>query len=157
MEAVLAFEAFYAREYQRVFKAIYLSSGDRELAHDITQEAFQRAFARCRRLSRHEWAGGWVMTTALNLLPKDRSRLRAVPLDPNRHDNPTDAVGVDQDLMAALRSLPHRQRMAILLHYLGDMPVRAVAETMNVADGTVKALLSQGRANLERRLGVPHD
>lgn len=157
MEAALGFEAFYAAQYQRVFKAIYLSSGDRELAHDLTQEAFQRAFARWRRLSRHEWAGGWVMTTALNLLRKDRRRPREVSLDPARHDQRTSSTAVDQDLMKGLRALPHRQRTAVLLHYLADMPVRGVADAMGVADGTVKALLSQGRSNLEKRLGGIHD
>lgn len=154
MEAVLGFEAFYAAQYQRVFKAIYLSSGDRELAHDITQEAFQRAFARWRRLSKHEWAGGWVMTTALNLLRKDRRRPRESSLDASHHDRATRSTGLDLDLMDGLHRLPHRQRTAVLLHYLGDMPVHVVAEAMNVAEGTVKALLSQGRANLEKQLEV---
>jgi RNA polymerase sigma-70 factor (ECF subfamily) len=157
VEAALGFEAFYAAQYQRVFKAIYLSSGDRELAHDITQEAFQRAFARWRRLSKQEWAGGWVMTTALNLLRKDRRRPRDATLDPVQHDRGTRAIGADQDLMNGLRALPHRQRTAVLLHYLADMPVHAVAEAMNVADGTVKALLSQGRANLEKELRASND
>lgn len=157
MEAALGFEAFYAAQYQRVFKAIYLSSGDRDLAHDITQEAFQRAFARWRRLSRHEWAGGWVMTTALNLLRKERRRPRDVAFDPGRHDRASRPRGTDHDLMNGLRALPHRQRTAVLLHYLADMPVHAVAEAMNVADGTVKALLSQGRANLGKKLEASDD
>ena len=152
MEGSLEFEAFYAAQYQRVFKAIYLSSGDRELAHDLTQDAFKLAFARWRRLSRHEWAGGWVMTTALNLLRKQRKKRPDVTVDPMRHDKPTALAPSNHDLMLAIRSLPHRQRTAVLLHYLADMPVHDVAETMNVADGTVKALLSQARANLGKRL-----
>lgn len=152
MEGSLEFEAFYAAQYQRVFKAIYLSSGDRDLAHDLTQDAFKLAFARWHRLSRHEWAGGWVMTTALNLLRKQRRGRRDLPLDPSRHDSQVHSAGTDHDLMLAIRSLPHRQRSAVLLHYLADMPVHSVAEVMNVADGTVKALLSQARANLEKRI-----
>ncbi len=157
MEGSLEFEAFYAAQYQRVFKAIYLSSGDRDLAHDLTQDAFRLAFARWRRLSRHEWAGGWVMTTALNLLRKQRKRRADVTLDPMRHDKPVALVPSDQDLINTLRQLPHRQRAAVLLYYLGDMPVQAVAQVMGVADGTVKALLSQARRNLEHKLGDSHD
>lgn len=157
MEAHLGFEEFYAAEYQRVFKAIYLSTGDRHLAHDLTQEAFERAFVRWRRLSKHEWAGGWVMTTALNLLRKDRRRARETSLDPARHDHESRSVGADQDLMNGLRALPHRQRTAVLLHYLADMPIHAVAEAMDVADGTVKALLSQARTKLEKKLRVGYD
>ena len=157
MEEILGFEAFYAAQYQRVFKAIYLSCGDTELAHDITQEAFQRAFTRWRRLSKHEWAGGWVMTTALNLLRKDRRRPRDITFDPERHDRASRSGSTHHDLMDGVRALPHRQRTAVLLHYLADMPVHAVAEAMSVAEGTVKALLSQGRANLSKKLEVSDD
>ena len=157
MEAALGFEEFYGAQYQRVFKAIYLSGGDRDMAHDITQEAFHRAFVRWKRLAEHQWAGGWVMTTALNLLRKDRRRRRDVPFDPRIHDRGAMSQAVDHDLISALRALPHRQRTAVLLHYLGDMPVQAVAETMNVAEGTVKALLSQGRGNIEKKLRPVHD
>jgi RNA polymerase sigma-70 factor (ECF subfamily) len=150
VEAGLGFEEFYTAQFQRVFRAIFLSSGDRELAQDVTQEAFKLAFARWRRLSRHEWAGGWVMTTALNLMRKERKRSPEVELDPARHGAPVHLNGTDLALVHALRALPHRQRTAILLHYLADLPVHAVAESMNVADGTVKALLSQARTNLEK-------
>lgn len=64
MEAVLDFSTFYRAEYQRVFKAIVLSCGDRETAHEVTQGAFAHAYSRWGRLSRKYWAGGWVMTTA---------------------------------------------------------------------------------------------
>lgn len=152
MEADLAFEAFYAAQYERVFKAIYLSSGDRELAHDITQDAFQRAFVRWRRLSKHDWAGGWVMTTALNLLRKDRRRPPALPFDAAHHDRAAQLSAPDRDLIAALHTLPHRQRTAVLLHYIADQPVHGVADAMGIAEGTVKALLSQARANLTKKL-----
>jgi RNA polymerase sigma-70 factor (ECF subfamily) len=56
-------------------------------------------------------------------------------------------------LLETLRELPHRQRTAVLLHYVADMPVREVAEVMGVAEGTVKALLSQARKKLRTILG----
>ncbi|MBA2366381.1 MAG: sigma-70 family RNA polymerase sigma factor [Actinobacteria bacterium] len=152
MEKALDFQAFYSAQYQRVFKAIYLSGGDPELAHDITQEAFKLAFVRWRRLSRHEWAGGWVMTTALNLLRKERRRPQEVHLDPVKHDSRTRLGESDQDLQNALRKLPVRQRTAILLYYLADLPVPAVAQMMGVAEGTVKASLSQARSKLQQAL-----
>lgn len=149
----LDFETFYATEFQRVFKAVYLSCGDRSLAHDATQEAFERAFVRWRRLSREGWAGGWVMTTALNLMRKDLKRPRDADLARVAPSVATDRY--ETDLLDILRGLPHRQRAAVLLHYVADMPVREVADAMGVAEGTVKALLAQAREKLRTTLGGP--
>jgi RNA polymerase sigma factor (sigma-70 family) len=147
----LEFESFYAAEFQRVYKAIYLTCGDREIAQDVTQEAFKLAFVRWRRLRDEPWAGGWVMTTALNLMRKDRKRPGTVELEPAAMPPMFDSS--EQDLLEALRALPYRQRSATLLYYLGDLPVHGVAEVMGIADGTVKALLSQARHNLRDTLG----
>jgi RNA polymerase sigma-70 factor, ECF subfamily len=152
VEKVLDFQAFYSAQYRRVFKAIYLSGGDPDLAHDVTQEAFKLAFARWRRLSRHEWAGGWVMTTALNLLRKERRRPQEVPFDPVKHDSRTRLGESDRDLLNVLSKLPPRQRTAVLLYYLADLPVHAVADVMGVAEGTVKATLSKARSKLQQAL-----
>jgi RNA polymerase sigma-70 factor (ECF subfamily) len=51
-----------------------------------------------------------------------------------------------------VRRLPPRQAQAVTLHYLEDMPVDEIATVLEVANGTVKALLSQGRERLRRQL-----
>ena len=61
------FDGFCKSEYASVYRAAFAFTGDKDAALDATQEAFSRAFARWARLSREPWAGGWVMTTALNL------------------------------------------------------------------------------------------
>ncbi|MGH2756795.1 MAG: sigma factor-like helix-turn-helix DNA-binding protein [Actinomycetota bacterium] len=52
------------------------------------------------------------------------------------------------DLTAALRILPHKQRTAMVLFYLGDLPVPQIAHLMQISEGTVKAHLAQGRRAL---------
>ncbi|HEX2294525.1 MAG TPA: sigma-70 family RNA polymerase sigma factor [Actinomycetota bacterium] len=159
MEASLAtagvrtdFADFYRAELPQVYRGVYLLTGDRQAALDLTQEAFARAYARWRRLSREEWAGGWVMTTALNLA-KHRVRETASPRLPE--GAPAAAPAPERvDLVRALRTLPFRQRQALVLHYVGDLHPRAIAQAMNVSEGTVKAHLAQGRAALRRKLEV---
>lgn len=51
------------------------------------------------------------------------------------------------------RTLPVRQRQAIVLHYLVDLPVQEIAQTLGVPAGTVKTLLARGRRALAARLG----
>jgi len=60
------------------------------------------------------------------------------------------------DLLAALRSLPERQRQAVVLHYLMDCRVATVAELMGLSEGTVKAHLHRARATLHDLLEVRH-
>jgi RNA polymerase sigma-70 factor (ECF subfamily) len=106
----LTFEGFYASEFDRVFDSAYSFCGDRNAALDATQEAFARAFARWWRLSRQDWAGAWVTTTALNVL---RRAFRNAALERQRHQTPLASdPGQRVDVLAALRLLPARQRQA---------------------------------------------
>ena len=82
----------------------------------------------------------------------DGPRLVADP--PDRPDRPTTA-GWDPDLVAAIRTLPNRQRTAIALRYVADLPQADIAAAMGVAPGTVAALLHQARTNLRQTLGGP--
>ncbi len=150
----LRFEDFYASESKRVFDSTFAFCGDREAAAEATQEAFARAFARWRRLRRHEWAGAWVTTTALNVVRRaHRDRGRRAPDAPCP---PAADPGQRVDLLAALRQLPVRQREAAVLYYIADLPVAVVAETMNLSQGAVKSHLSRARESLRMQLEERH-
>jgi RNA polymerase sigma-70 factor (ECF subfamily) len=45
-----------------------------------------------------------------------------------------------------VKRLPSRQAQAIALHYVEDLSVTDITEVLEVAEGTVKALLHQGRS-----------
>ena len=63
----------------------------------------------------------------------------------------------DADFWAAVRTLPRRQAQAIALFYLEDLPVAGIAAVLGCAEGTVKALLHQGRRGLAARLELPEE
>jgi RNA polymerase sigma-70 factor (ECF subfamily) len=152
--SVLAeFEDLYRSEFAQVFRAVFMVTGDRELAGDITQEAFKRAYASWRRISGRAWTGGWVMTTALNLAKK---RSREIPSDPAPAGATNGEFGTRVDVVAALRRLPRRQRHVVVMYYIGDFPIGVIAELLEMREGTVKAHLAQGRAALREMLEVRH-
>lgn len=151
MTARAGFRELYEREFHAVYRAAYALCGDRDVAQDAAQEAFARALARWRRLSREPWAGGWVMTTALNYT---RRQMRRRP--PAQAERPADAdAEALMDLRRSIDGLPSRQQTAVILHYLMDLPVGEVADAMGCKEGTVKAHLARARVTLERRLSVP--
>ena len=149
MTAGSEFDDFYRSEFEPVRRAVYLLSGDAQLAEDATQEAFARALARWRRVRAHPVPGGWVTTTAMNVARRQlRRRHEPAVLEPIAEPNGIDAVAVRH----AIRALPPRQQEAVALHYLLDMPVAAVASAMGVDAGTVKTHLSRARAALAEAL-----
>lgn len=149
----------YRTEFPQVYKACFIATGSREAALDATQEAFKRAYARWRRLSRESWVGGWIMTTALNVCKRNaRVWKREVPAGMVQAQSSKGRGSLDErlDLVAALQSLPFRQRQAAILFYLGDLPVSAIAEMMQLGEGTVKAHLSHARESIRRTLGASY-
>lgn len=151
--AAVSFEALYAAEYERIYDAVYAYCGNRDIAYESTQEGFARAYVRWRRLQDQPWVAGWVMVTATNAckrhLRRDARELPAAVDGATREPE-----GERLDVIAALRALPHRQRQAAVLHYVGDLPIAEVALHMGLSEGTVKAHLWRARAALRRSLEV---
>ena len=151
------FEDFYKREFPAVYRACVAFLGPDDTAFDAAQEAFSRAFARWRRLRDSPWAGGWVMTTALNLCRRARARRRLQSTRSAEHF-PSIADAPNEDRVYALgllRTLPLRRRTVALLYYFGDLPVSAIAELMGLSEGGVKAHLFHARRTLRQELNEP--
>lgn len=140
------FESFYLDEHPKVYRACLAFTRSSDAASDATQEAFARAFARWGRLSKHPWAGGWVMTTAMNIC----RRRKTEPVPEKTHPITDDVER--PDVVAALRTLPEKQRLAAVLYYIGDRPVVDIAEVMGISEGAVKSHLSRARDALRERL-----
>ena len=137
--------------FARVLGAVRAFCGDSDVAYDVTQEAFARAFSRWSRVKESAWPQAWVTITAFNLSRRHFRRLsRRLPADPDAiARGPTE----DRlDILAALRSLPERQRQAAVLHYLVDCPIAMVAELMGLSEGAVKAHLFKARMGMRNAL-----
>lgn len=137
----------------------YLCSmlGDPELAEELAQEAFVRLFARWYAV-RHPQA--YLYLTATNLARRHwrrrRSEQSALVRSAPRPGEGT-APAYDPALADALTRLPRRQRQAVVLHYLADLPVDEVARLLHLAPGSVKRLLHQGRGALALMLEDSRD
>jgi RNA polymerase sigma-70 factor (ECF subfamily) len=148
------FEALWREEYPRVFRTAFVVTGDRQEAADVTQEAFARAFERWRTVSRADRPGAWLQRVAVNLSLswRRRQRLREREAAAQTRSSVGEADLPDSDLFAAVRALPPQQRAAVVLRHWVDMSIEETARTLGKRPGTVKALTSQGLANLRRML-----
>jgi RNA polymerase sigma-70 factor (ECF subfamily) len=150
------FEAFVESCYGDVLRSVALAIGDESRAEDSVQEAFARAYRRWSSVSAMERPVTWVYVVAMNANRKEwRREARRI-----RHDPEPEAIGDHSDqviatvaLGAALEGLTSRQRSAIVLRYLADLPTKDVAQVLGCAEGTAKATLHQALRKLRVDLG----
>ncbi len=151
------FEAWYRREHPRLLGSLCVCalSGQVDIATDATDEAFARALARWHRVSVMSSPAGWTYRVALNHLRRRmRRRASTERRAVSRVGAPTSVEKrpIDDDVWHAVRALPDRQRTAIVLRYVADLPEAAIAEAMGVSRGTVASNLSTARRSLARFL-----
>ena len=150
------FELWYRREHPRVLAVCAAMSGDVSAAADAADGAFVRALERWGSVSEMASPGGWVQVVALNHLRRVLRRRRSERLLPARRpitpsqDSP--AALPDTDLWAAVAALARRQRLAVVLRYVHDLPVASIAEVMGISRGSVASTLATAQANLRRSL-----
>jgi RNA polymerase sigma-70 factor (ECF subfamily) len=148
------FSEFYAVHFHSLTVQLFAHTGDLTEAQDVVQEAFTRALARWSRLATYDDPAAWVRRVAWNLATSRWRRVRTAGAFARRHRE--EAVpGPSPDrvaLVEALARLPERQRQAVVLHYLADLPVGAIATELGVAEGTVKSWLHRARTALAEQL-----
>jgi len=152
-----AFDEFFRHSHGAVVGLALAMVGDVESARDLAQEAMLRALRDWRRVSRLERPDMWVRRVTVNLAI-DARRRRAREIREVQRRSRVDEAAVAEPavehspLWHAVRDLPDRQRAAIVLRYVDDLSVPEIALVLDVAEGTIKASLSQARASLARRL-----
>jgi RNA polymerase sigma-70 factor (ECF subfamily) len=154
------FDDFYTSSFSRITAAVYAMIGDRDEAQECVQEAFVRAWSHRRTLDRAEHPEAWVRTTAYRLaVSRWRRTMRGRrPADRalSRPSNASPPSEVHVAVVAALKQLPEKQRRALVLHHIADLPVAQVAHEVGAPEGTVKAWLSRGRTALAALLADDH-
>ena len=153
----LDFAEFYRKSRDDCLRTVLVSVGDQDTAQDLADEAFARACASWRTVSRHPAPVAWVVRTALNANISRWRRRREVPVaDPATVADPAagDGAGglVDQRIMAAPRRLPARQRQVVALRLFLDLDTGRTGELLGIAPGTVKEHLARALASLRGEL-----
>ena len=130
--------------------------GNAEQAEDVATEAFTRAWARWWWLKSQPAPAGWLVRVSTNLA-LDHVRRGPPPAPRSATPGPDveETLVLRGALVAALGRLPERQRAAIALRYLADLPERDVAQAMGVSLGSVKTHLRRGLTRLRTTIDDP--
>jgi RNA polymerase sigma-70 factor (ECF subfamily) len=154
-----AFDAFYRVEIHSLVALATSLTGDRSYGADLAQEALLRAFRSWETVCALDRPGAWARRVVINLTIDAHRRRQREEQATRRSLGETSETSVpedevDEQFWAAVRSLPERQRHAVALHYIDDLPVAEVARVLEVTEGTVKTSLYMARKSLAARLGV---
>ena len=156
-------DELYAVHATAATRLAFLLTGEKGIAQDLVHDAFIRAAGRFGHLRSQNSFGAYLKRVVVNL-SRDHHRRKATEarsLEKARGDvhdrveahDPSDR----SELMPALVSLPHRQRVAVVLRYYEDMSENQVAEAMNVSHRAARSLLSRGMATLRTLMEVETD
>ena len=156
---------FVEQNMRRVFLLIYRIVRNVDDAQDLTQEAFIKALQRQDQLKDLDKAAHWLSriasNTAIDFLRRS-GRVSFLELDeapaPVLRSYAEDAEqrllrGERRDrLEAGLQLLTTRERLAILLRDVEDMPAEAVAAQLHCSKATVRSHIANARIKLRRFL-----
>jgi RNA polymerase sigma factor (sigma-70 family) len=146
------FADWYLRERRRVAASLFALTHDRELATDAADEAFARALAAWPQVQDMTYPTAWVHRVAINVANRNRRRRRQEEQLHPKLAETTPEPDDHPELWQAVAALPPRQRTAIVLRYVADLPEEAIAEAMHISRGTVAATMAQARQRLREVL-----
>ena len=157
VEARARFDEFFEDEHERLFKALYFVTGNRQDAEELMQDAFLRLWERWDQIGAISDPTGYLFRVALNGFRMRRRRaatvlLKLAPLTEER-DLFAEAE-MRADVQRLLLGLTVRQRSALLLVDLLGYPSEQAARILRVRPSTVRALATQGRRALRAKEGA---
>jgi RNA polymerase sigma-70 factor (ECF subfamily) len=161
------FDALVREHQQRIFRVVMALVRDSELASNLTQDCFVRAYESRTTFRGDSSVSTWLIRIAMNLV-RDHSRNRRQafwkrlfhrPADedtqsaaenvkdsgstPDRHLLAKEELGA---VWSAVAKLPPQQREAFVLRFSEEMSLEEIAQVLGIKIGTVKAHLSRAVA-----------
>lgn len=131
---------------------VALCCGDTQLADDIAQESYVKAYLSCEDMRDPDRFNSWIYRIAYNTFLDTKARKK----DTVDYDSVREMASVDysdasfryQELYAALDRLSPKERGSVVLYYLEGYSIKEISEMEEVSQESVRQHLSRGRTHL---------
>jgi RNA polymerase sigma-70 factor (ECF subfamily) len=163
-----AFRALVERYMKKVYAVALNMTGDHHDAEDISQDVFLKAFGSLPRFRGRAGVSTWLYRMTVNACI-DRSRKKAwkavkpkgAVFDEDMHqrtpsrntlshpEKELEKALLQQHIQRALGSLTERERAVFVLRQYQGMPLKEIADCLNVTEGTVKSTLFRAIRRLQ--------
>jgi len=156
-------EALFAKHHTEIYAYLVRMLRDPDLAADLAQDAFVKAYKAYNSLEKDENARAWLYQIAHRVALdhiRRRKIVRMVPWTGESHGAAPSAERLAMDLRLsgplerALATIPERQRAALLLAELHDLTGVELAAAMGVSHVAARAILTRARESLRRALAA---
>jgi RNA polymerase sigma factor (sigma-70 family) len=149
-------DELYRRHAPDAIRLAYVLTGDAHVAQDLAQDAFVRLGWSLLHLRRPDAFGASLRKTVVNLARMrfrrertERAALtRGAPISIGEEADAADREAIRR----AMRTLPDRQRVAVVLRFYEDLSYDQIAEILRCRPGTVGSLLSRAMQTLRTEL-----
>ena len=146
----------YHGEYKSLVRLAVLLVHDVQTAEEVVQDAFEAMHTAWRRLREKEKALSYLRQAVVNRSRSvlrhrtvvDRNAPKPAPDEPSAEHGAL-ALIERSAVIAALRTLPDRQREAVVLRYYADLSEADIAATMGISRGAVKSHTARAMAALK--------
>lgn len=158
-----AFDNLMARYQAPLFRYLRGLVADHELASDLVQETFLRAYRAINSLDDPALLRSWLYRIAHNQAISALRRRRLISWLPLAFGQHVSVPAPDHGTLeaarveAALARVPAQQRAPLLLHIVAGFSYAEVARLLNVSEGTVRMRISRGRAAFRAAYGPRED
>lgn len=154
---IRAYEQLYEMHVGRVLALCVRLCNDRDMAEDLTQEAFVQAWRKLGSFRGDSAFGSWVYriaaNTALSYLRKQTPFKKSLELtdidEPSMREDTDEQIGLE----AAIAALPDGARTVFVLYSLEGYTHDEIAGLLGIAQGSSKAQLHRARQLLQQTLG----
>jgi RNA polymerase sigma-70 factor (ECF subfamily) len=148
--------ALYDAHVDRVYWLAYRMSGRHDLAQDLTQDTFIRAFGRLEEYRGESAFGSWLHVIAVSVVLNGLRKLKRFDRREADLDEASMVVAAAREsepdlkerLAKAIDALPEGCRIAFLMHDVEGYTHEEIGAALGVSEGTSKSQLSRARAKL---------
>jgi len=145
------------RHTPAAIRVAYLITGDADLAQDIAHDAFLRAVGRLRHLRQPEAFEAYLRRSVVNACTSHFRHRKIEAAYVRRQGRVAGIVpGPDEgrrdELRGALRTLPARQRAAVVLRYYADLSEEQTGEALRCSPAAVRSMVARAMETLRERI-----
>lgn len=165
-EAGAFVETLFAKHHGEIYAYLMRMMRDPEVAADMTQDAFVKAYKNYASLEKPENARAWLYQIAHRVALDEIRRRKIIRFLPWTGESRGAAPSAEHlvmegrfsgDMQRALARIPERQRAALLLAELHDLTGLELADTLGVSHVAARALLTRARESLRQALAAERE
>jgi RNA polymerase sigma-70 factor (sigma-E family) len=153
------FAEYFAARRDAVRRTAYMLCGDWHRADDLAQTAFVALHRRWTKIRDRAATDAYVRKTLVRASIDEsrrpwRREWQSETLPEPVDDSPglDELVATREDLLAALREVPPKQRAVLVMRYFEGLDVTSAAQALGCSEGNVKSQTARGLANLRQVL-----